>query len=149
MERGYLKGKHASYRYGKNWVYHFEYEDIIECIRQRPWLVKPISMPVSYFRTIAREEQDADPWYDGKGASRLLGLLDLHGGTLHRYIQKGWIPATRRPGAGGLGEYVIRKSSIDYFLQHDPRPVLYHEHRSESARKRRANMKGGNYGQES
>lgn len=134
MERGFIKGKHAPYRYGRNWVYHFEHDDIIECIKQRPWLVKPTSMPPSYFRSIAREEWDKDPWYDGKEASSLLGLIDPHGGALHRYIKKGWIPTTRRPGAGGLGEYVIRKSAIDYFLKNDPRPLLYHAHRSEAAR---------------
>jgi hypothetical protein len=137
MERGYLKGKHAPYRYGKSWVYHFEYEDILSCIRKRPWLVKPLSMPQSFFRSIARDKWDKDPWYDAHEASVLLGLKDKQCNALHRYIKSGWIPAERRPGAGGLGEYVIRKKAIDYFLKHDPRPILYHAHRSEARGHRR------------
>jgi len=119
-------------------VHHFEYEDIEECIRQRPWLVEPMSMPESYFRTIAREEWVKDPWYNCKEASAFFGQTDPQTNALKRYIRRGWLPAERRPGAGGLGEYVIRKSSIDDFLKHDPRPELYHTHRSEAAIRRRA-----------
>ena len=95
-------------------------------------------MPESYFRAIAREEWAKDPWYNCKEASAFFGLIDPHADALKRYIRRGWMQAERRPGAGGLGEYVIRKSAIDTFLHHDPRPELYHTHRSEAAIERRA-----------
>lgn len=138
MERGFIKGGKAPFCYGRNLVNRFEYEDIIKCLRKRPWLVEPGSMPQSYFRTLVRQAWDSDPWYDVKEAQQFLGLHDEHANAVHRYIQRGWLEADRRPGAGGLGEYVIRKRAIDRFLQNDPRPALYHEHRSAAAVKRRA-----------
>ncbi|MDP2730280.1 MAG: hypothetical protein Q8O55_07350 [Dehalococcoidales bacterium] len=107
----------------------------MKCLRRRPWLVKPDSMPQSYFRSLVREEWERDPWYSCVEAQRFLGLHDEHANAVHRYIRRGWIKAERKPGAGGLGEYVIRKSAIDYFIKNDPRPILYHAHRSEAKRK--------------
>ena len=98
-------------------------------------------MPESYFRAIAREEWAKDPWYNCKQAQAFCGLYNPHADAFHRYIRRGWIHAERRPGAGGLGEYVIRKSSIDAFLANDPRVALYHEHRSQAAVERRRKLK--------
>ncbi len=39
-DRGYLKGKLAPFRNGPNHVWFFDYDDIVECLRQRPWLCR-------------------------------------------------------------------------------------------------------------
>lgn len=120
MSRGFIKGKRAPFSYGLNRVWRFEYEDIVRCIRKRPWLVQIKRMEQSYFRTIALQEYQSNPWYTSGEAAPLLGLVDRD--AVQRYIKRGWLRADRRPGAGGHGEYVIRQKDIDAFLQDDPRP---------------------------
>lgn len=123
--KGYIKGKRAPFAYGKTFCWSFEYEDIIACLKKRPWLLNPSRMEQSYFRTIIREEFDKDPWYGCKDAAPFMGLVDIN--AVHRYIYRGWLPALRRPvyGANGHGSWgwVIRKSSINLFLKNDPRPA--------------------------
>lgn len=122
MSRGFIKGKRAPFSYGLNQVWRFEYEDIIRCIRKRPWLVQIERMERSYFRTIAQEEYQSNPWYTCNQTAPLLGVANHD--PIQRYIRRGWLRADRRPGAGGLGEYVIRQKDIDAFLQDDPRPGI-------------------------
>lgn len=128
-----LKGKQASFSYGRNRVYDFRQEDIESCMRRHPYLVDPNTMPESFFRAIVREQWERNPWYTCGEAGKLLGLKDRHASALKRYIAHGWIKVTTRPGAGGWGEFIIRKSAIDTFLEHDPRPILYHANRSAAA----------------
>ena len=120
MDRGFIKGKRAPFFYGNNRVWDFQEEDIIECIERRPWLAVLDRMEESYFRSIARREWQTNPWYTSETAAPLLGIVDHN--AVKRYIRRGWLHAERKPGAGGLGEYVLRKKDINAFLQDDPRP---------------------------
>ena len=120
MDRGFINGTRAPFCYGKHRVWSFEYEGIIQCIRRRPWLANIERMEESYFRSIALEERQSNPWYTADQAAPLIGVADRN--PVHRYIIKGWLRAEKRPGAGGLGEYVLRKKDIDAFLLDDPRP---------------------------
>jgi len=120
MNRGFIKGKRAPFSYGLNRVWRFEYEDIIECIQKRPWLVQIERMEQSYFRTVAREEYQSNPWYTCQETALLLGIIDHN--AVQRYVNRGWLRADRRPGAGGHGQHIIRQKDIDAFLQDDPRP---------------------------
>jgi len=124
MGKGFIKGKQAPFSYGKTPCWSFEYEDIIACLQERPWLVNLHTMGRSYFRTIVREEYKKNPWYNCREAAPLLGLVDIN--AVHRYIYRGWLPALRRPLVGRLGQgswgWVIRQSSIDAMLKNDPRP---------------------------
>ncbi len=108
------------FSYGKYRTWRFEYEDIVACLQRRPWLVDLKRMGQSYFRSMVREVWEKDPWYNAYEAAPLLGLVDHN--AVHRYIQRGWLNTERRAGAGGLGEYVIRRSAIDEMLANDPRP---------------------------
>ncbi len=125
MEKGFIKGKRAPFAYGRTLCWSFEYDDILACLRERPWLVNLSRMERSYFRSIVREEFDKDPWYNCKEAAPFFGLVDIN--AVHRYIYRGWLPAIRRPvycasGNGSWG-WVIRRSSIEVFLKDDPRPA--------------------------
>ena len=120
MNRGFIEGKRAPFCYGRNRVWNFQYEDIIQCIEKRPWLANLDRMEESYFRSIVLGEYRSNPWYTADQAAPLIGVADCN--PVRRYIIKGWLRAEKRPGAGGRGEYVIRKKDIDAFLQNDPRP---------------------------
>ena len=120
-DRGYLKGRLAPFMNGPNHVWWFDYEDIIECLQQRPWLCNLKKMPPSYFRSIVRAEWEKNPWYTKTAAAQFLGLTD--GNPIYRYIKKGWLPAVRRPQGGGLGAWILRHSDLAEFQLHDPRPL--------------------------
>ncbi len=121
-------------------MWNFQHEDIVACLQHRPWLVNLVDMETHFFRSIVQKEWDKDPWYNCKQAQAFLGLYGATADAFKMYIRRGWIRAERRPGAGGQGEYVIRKSAIDYFLAHDPRPVLRAETLANIAMKRRVKM---------
>jgi len=124
MNKGYINGRRAPFSYGGTRCWRFEYDDILACLQERPWLVDLKRMERSYFRTIVREEYEKDPWYNTREAAPFLGLVDIN--AVHRYIYRGWLPALRRPlvsreGHGSWG-WVVRKSHIDAMLADDPRP---------------------------
>ena len=120
-DRGYLKGQLAPFRNGPNRVWFFDYEDIIECLEARPWLLNLKKMPPSYFKSIVQKEWDKNPWYTRDEAAQFLGLVTT--GPIYRYIQHGWLPAMRRPQGGGKGSWIIRHSDLAEFQLHDPRPL--------------------------
>ena len=62
MNRGVIKGKRAPFHCGLNQVWRFEYEDIVRCIRKRPWLVHIEWIEQSYFRTVAQKAYQSNPW---------------------------------------------------------------------------------------
>ncbi len=119
--RGYLKGKLAPFMNGPNHVWFFDYDDIIDCLQQRPFLCKLKRMPQSYFRSIVQREWEKDPWYSKTAAGKFLGLAD--GNPVYRYIKEGWLPAIRAPMGGGKGAWIIRHSDLAEFQLHDPRPL--------------------------
>ncbi len=121
LDRGYLKGERAPFSYGPNQVWHFEYEDIIKCLEQRPWLCRRERMPEGYFRSVVQKEWEKNPWYTSKEAAIFLGLADHN--PIHRYIYNQWLPAVRRPMGGSQGEWIIRHKDLVEFQLHDPRPA--------------------------
>jgi len=120
-DRGYLKGKLAPFRNGPNHVWFFDYDDIVECLQQRPYLCKLKKMPQGYFRSVVQREWDKDPWYSKEEAGKFLGLAD--GNPVYRYIKAGWLPAVRAPMGGGKGRWILRHSDLAEFQLHDPRPL--------------------------
>jgi len=120
-DKGYLKGTRAPFKYGNNYVWFFDYDDIIECLQKRPWLCNLKRMPEGYFRSIVKTEWEKDRWYDKTEAGKFLGLAD--GNPIYRYIKKGWLPAVRRPRGGGLGAWILRHSALAEFQLSDPRPA--------------------------
>ena len=119
--RGYLKGKLAPFKNGPNNVWFFDYDDIITCLQQRPWLCKLKKMPQSYFRSVVQREWEKDPWYSKDEAGKFLGLAD--GNPVYRYIKEGWLPAIRAPMGGSKGAWILRHSDLAEFQLHDPRPL--------------------------
>jgi len=119
--RGYLVGKPAPFRNGPNQVWFFDYDDIIECLRKRPWMCRLKRMPQSYFRSIVQAEWDKDPWYNRAEAANFLGLVTV--GPIWRYVKAGWLPGVRRPSGGGQGEWIFRHSDLANFQLNDPRPA--------------------------
>ena len=119
--RGYLKGQPAPFMNGPNNVWWFDYDDIIECLQRRPWLLDLKKMHQSFFRSIVRGEWEKDPWYTKEEAGKFLGLAD--GNPVYRYIKKGWLPAVRRPMGGGKGAWILRHSDLAEFQLNDPRPL--------------------------
>lgn len=120
-DRGYLKGKLAPFMNGPNHVWWFNYDDIVICLEQRPWLCDPKKMPQSFFRSIVQREWEKDPWYSKTDAGKFLGLAD--GNPVYRYIKEGWLPAVRAPMGGGKGRWILRHSHLAEFQLHDPRPL--------------------------
>ncbi len=68
---------------------------------------------------MVKEEWDRDPWFTAEQAAPKLGLIDHN--AVKRYIRRGWLAAERKPGAGGLGVWIIRQSAIAKLLKNDPR----------------------------
>ena len=132
VERGWLKGKRAPMRQGPYPVWLFREGDIVKCLQQRPWLLELKGMPEHYFRSVVKREWESDPWYTCKHAAPLLGIKTPF--VVYRYIYRGWLPAIKKPW-GGQGVWIIRRSAIQAFLNHDPRP----QHRR-SAWRRRLNL---------
>jgi len=131
--KGFLKGKRSPVHCGKTLMWGFLYEDIVECLRRRPWLVSIKRIERSFFRTIVLEEWDKNPWYTCDQAAPLFGLKDDN--AVKRYLRRGWLPAERKP-SGGTWQWVIRKKDIDLFLENDPRP----EHRRQEYAKSKRNF---------
>jgi hypothetical protein len=102
-------------------MWNFLPEDIEACLRKRPWLANLEKMENTCLRDIVQAERDRDQWYTADEAQVFFGLHDHpRAGALLRYIRRGLVKAKRQPGAGGLGEYVIRKSAIDRALKRRP-----------------------------
>jgi len=130
--KGFLKGERSPVHCGKTFMWGFLYEDIVKCLRRRPWLVEIKRMEESYFRSIVQEEWNKNPWYNCEQAAPLLGVKDHN--AVKRYIHRRWLPAVRKP-AGGTWEWIIRKTAVDAFLKDDPRS----DHRRQAYAKSRRN----------
>jgi len=108
-------GKRASFCYGKNAVWDFEYKDIVTFVRKYCWLFNLGRMPQSYFRTIVRKEYNKNPWYTTIEVARILHLKSKN--TVAKYIRLGLLKAKKRSRPGPDGEYIIRKSALDEFIR--------------------------------
>ena len=139
VERGWLKarkGPTAGGRKGKSSplsrMWTFREPSIVKCLRQRPWLVDPASMPEHFFRSVVMREWDRDPWYTISQLRILLGAEN----TILRYIHRGWLVAEKKPcGGPNGGAWVIRDSAIRAFLENDPRPQSKFKAESEGRRR--------------
>lgn len=136
LERGWLQGKRAPWRQGLNYVWLFTEEDIVECLRRRPWLTNLKTMPEHYFRSVVREEWERDPWYTCEQVAPLLGVKTPD--TVYLHIYRGWLPAEKKPGGPHQGEWIIRRSAVQAFLNDDPR-----DHRDYSASRRKGIIAAG------
>lgn len=119
VEKGFIQAKRSPVHCGKTLIWNFQYEDIVKCLRERPYLVDCRKMEPSMFRAIVKEEYARDPWYNTTQAAPFMGVIDHN--AVKRYIYRGWLKATRRPKSGGYWEWIVRKSAIEAFLANDPR----------------------------
>jgi len=143
MNKGYIKGQRASFAYGATLCWRFEYDDILQCIKTRPWLCNLDKMEQSYFRAVVLQEYERDPWYNTREAAAFFGRIDIN--VIHRYIARGWLEAFRLPVTGKHGHgcwgWGIRKSSIDAMLAKDPR-AAHRRHTLKESRRRNKEIKG-------
>ncbi len=121
LQRGWIFGRQCSVGAGINKRWMFKYENILRCLKSRPWLCDLKDMPEGYFRTIVQAEYDKDPWYNCEETGPLLGVMTHD--AVQRYIRKGWLKADKKPGGPQHGRWVIRHSDIQIFLANDPRPT--------------------------
>ncbi len=137
VRNGWLKGQSNFCGKGK-WLWCFVEEDIVECLRQRPWLV--VVMPTRqwlisdyshYFFYLIRDEWNLDPWYTTAQAASLLRVANR---SVKKYIERGWLLVAQKPV--GTLPFFIRRSIIEAFLANDPRPSYLHNARSKSSRSR-------------
>lgn len=109
-ESGWLEGRRSKVHASRNWRWMFTEEQIVDCLRQRPWLCgHPSLMSESYFRSVVREEWDKDPWYDCQQAGV---LMKLHPETMRRYIRRGYLKEIRKPGGPWAGKLLFRRSEL-------------------------------------
>ncbi|MBA7542468.1 hypothetical protein ES705_34789 [subsurface metagenome] len=128
VKKGWLKGRPSAMSQGKKRLWRFSEGGVIECLRQRPWLV--VVMPTRqwlisdyshHFFYIIRKEWEKDPWYTVEQAAPLFGFTKP--AAVYRYIHRGWLPAEKKPCLGSRdGAWIIRRSAIEAFLTNDPRP---------------------------
>lgn len=119
VDAGWLKARRSPLGAGKNYIWCFLDEDIEKFLHEKPWLFDVREMPRHYFRFIIREEYDRDPWYTCVEAAALLGVKPI---TVKKYIRRDWMPTPKRQtGPWRSTRIRIRRSTIEYFLAHDPR----------------------------
>lgn len=133
VEQRWLNGRKSPIRQGLYHVWLFTEETIVECLRRRPWLVDFKKMERSYFRSVAIEEWERDPWYTCIQAAPMLSVKTID--TVHRYIYLGWLPAEKKPGGPHQGVWIIRRSAVQAFLDDDPRAQYRHVQYSAGSRK--------------
>ena len=122
---GWLKATRGPTWAGQHEMWNIVEDDIADMLKQRPWLANLQRMEEHYFRSIVKEEWRRDPWYSTAQVAQRLGLKDSE--TVSHYVRQGWLAA--QPSSNGRA-YQIRQSSIESFLENDPRG----EHRSTSCR---------------
>lgn len=120
VESHWLQGRRSKVRSGDFWRWMFTQGQIEDCLRAHPWLCDQRTMPLSYFRSIVREEYLKDPWYSCEEAAPLLNLGCTE--TVRRYCRRGYLKAVRKTGGPWQGKLLIRRNEILKFLANDPRP---------------------------
>jgi hypothetical protein len=110
MSKGFIKGQKSPTRCGRNLMWHFDKEDIVACLKERPWLVD--RQKLRGFRQVVKAEWKRDPWYNTKQAGRLLGH---HPHTIVLYLNRGSLAGVKKPALCWQGEWVIRRSAIQAF----------------------------------
>jgi hypothetical protein len=138
MPRGWIRGRKSPVRVGTRVMWVFSEEDVVHCLRARPYLVKISEMEEHYFRGIVQEEWEKDPWYGLEEAGYLLGVGPE---AMSRYIMRGKLPATKTTGGPWQGVWIIRRSAIDEFLKNDRRTEI-HKQKLEMSRKVKRFEKG-------
>lgn len=111
MSKGFIKGRKSPTRCGRNLMWHFDKEDIVACLKERPWLVDRQKLQ-NGFRQVVEAEWKRNPWYNTEQAGRLLGH---HPHTLVKYLNQGLLAGVKKPSMCWQGEWVIRYSAIRSF----------------------------------
>lgn len=140
VHKGWLPYKKGPMFQGPYQVWSFSEQDIIKCLKRRPWLVRRDRVRQYCFRAVVNEEWARNPWYTPEQACSLLGVESTN--TIHGYIYKGWLEAEKKPGGPWQGVWIIRQSAIEIFLQNDPRA----EHKRQTLRlaRRKGRLSKGN-----
>jgi len=143
IRKGWLQGCRSSVSCGGGRMWKFTEDQAVSCLRKRPWLVDLDRMQPGYFRSVVREEWEADPWYTLAEVGELLGLAVCGGKCegVTRYIANGWLKAEKRPGGPWQGQWIFRRSAVEDFLRNDPRPE--HRRAATSAARRRVLLDRG------
>lgn len=114
QEKGFIKGRKSTVRCGLNMMWLFSEQDIEDCLRKYPWLVKMEKVEDrNQFRRILKEEWERDPWYTSEQAGSLLGV---HFHTVVKYLNQGLLQGVKKPALCWQGEWVIRRSNIQAYL---------------------------------
>jgi len=136
---GWIRVRKSVVRQGAFRAWLFREKHVVAFLKAMPWLFDPKKMPEHYFRSIVRAEYERDPWYNCQEAAALLGVTTDD--AVQRYINRGWLPAVKKPGGPWQGKWIIRRSAIEKFLANDPRPKYKFE-TSSLSRKRAAKKNG-------
>ena len=121
VKKGWLKGRQSAMSQGKKQLWRFSEWGVVDCLKQRPWLVDFKRIEEHYFRSVVIKEWERDPWYTVEQAAPLFGFTKPD--AVYRYIHRGWLPAEKKPCLGTHeGVLIIRRSAIQAFLENDPRP---------------------------
>lgn len=116
---GYLAARKSSVGCSSGAMWEIQPEAIERFIKTHPWRYDPRRMEWGdYHRNLAERIHAADPWLSVAEAAR---LLDVSTACLVRHLERGWLTGERRYGAGGQGEWRIRRSVLATFrLRHPP-----------------------------
>jgi hypothetical protein len=111
---GHLQGRRWKGR-GPNDGWWFERADVEQFVSACGWLYPHERMrPGHPLTRLAEVAHRADPWIVGLDA--LCRILKLAPVNVKKWIGRGLIPHRRRPGAGGLGEIVVRGRDVPAIL---------------------------------
>jgi hypothetical protein len=118
---GWLKGERSPISCGGGRMWHFDYDNIVDFVRNYPWLFDTKRMEQSYFRTIVLEEYARRPWVTYPQACKMVHVA-YDGPAMAQYIKKKWLHPVKKPIEGGNHwTWIFFKSDIEKFLANDPR----------------------------
>lgn len=115
VRKGFIKGRKSPTHCGKTKMWCFTEDDALKCLKARPWLVDLRRMEDhNSYRQIIEAEWKRDPWYQPVQAARMLGMPYSR---IMKELKRGRIEADKKPGASWAGEWIIRRSGIQAYLE--------------------------------
>lgn len=113
MDRGYMKAKRAPFAYGLYRVWQFADEAIKRFIRRCPQHYDRTRIERgTYWRNLADQVWERDPWLTREEAARRLGV---HPDTISRHCARGWLRAEKVAGSAHQGVWKIPESAVVTF----------------------------------
>ena len=107
---------------GHTTAWRIDEPDIARFIRRYPWRYDHRRIePGTYWRNLADRVWLRDPWVTADEAARTLGVCLS---TVHRHLQRGWLPGKRTPRNGNTGVWLIRKADLASFAPRHPLAVM-------------------------